>query len=456
MFCSNCGTPAEKDATFCTKCGAKLMAYVETSSEEPLSLEKTYEKTKTDISDEMTPSTENNVQSDEKPEKKIASPVNESSVQSEYSDSHTNPQSEVCVIPSDIKIKPSQPEIKTQKAVIKEKSHSKILRVILNVVLCLFLCLSIIVSSLVTLAKLCINEDNIKNASSKIHLSTFQIADFITDNDNSAKRSKGSNEHSIIVPNSSLSEIVANKDVSTITDVIYEMVKDQPGWENVKRKNIEEILDGPLVKEFIGDMVDDYIDVIINGESGEGKGLTPENITDFVVENSNEVEKIIKDIGYTEDFKIDETILKDALEENIGYTYAPENITKDFSQYLDILRTLISLPIIIILFWVITAMLIALIIIVNRRYISTALYCIGIPSIIIGFIYVIAWGYIIFVVSAQNELGNLISDVFSKNTIILGTVLALIGLILIAINIISLLIKKHKKSNDIKVEPMRS
>lgn len=234
-----------------------------------------------------------------------------------------------------------------------------------------------------------------------------------------------------------------------ISEQLYDNVKDKAGWEDVRQKDIRNALDDPLVDEFLDQATKDLVDGVLNGEKGKGNGITPEMITDFVVEHKSEIEDLVKDAGYTGELKIDTDKLEDSIRDSIGDGISaeslPEEVTKQIDQVKDIYSTVVSTPVFIGL-WALTALLIVLLIVVNRHRISAVLLCVGIPALIVGILFLAAWGALTFVPLMKEEPFNLVSDFLGKYMLLVGAGLAGGGLVFIIVKAIIGTVQKKNRA----------
>lgn len=234
-----------------------------------------------------------------------------------------------------------------------------------------------------------------------------------------------------------------------ISEQLYDNVKDKSGWENVRQKDIRNALDDPLVDEFLDQATKDLVDGVLGGEGAKGNGLTPEMITDFVVEHKSEIEDLAKDAGYTGELKIDTDKLEDSIRDSIGDGISveslPEEVTTQINKVQDIYDIVVSMPVFIGL-WALTAVLIILLIVVNRRRISAVLPCVGIPALIVGILFLAAWGAMTFLPQMKEAPFSLISDFLGKYMLLVGAGLAGGGLVFIIVKAIIGTVQKKNRA----------
>lgn len=318
---------------------------------------------------------------------------------------------------------------KKEKAA-KASSGRNVGRILLSILLSLLLFVSLLASSLVTLVRLTVREENLESALRDLSLSSLKVGGYSGDPENSDDASDGA------LP----------ADTEELADYLYDMAKDAPGWENATRKDIAKAMEEPLVNEFLTQMATDYADVVIRGEDPAGKGLTPENITDFVLDHEKETLDVMRKAGYTGDLRIDREELESSLRDTIGDTFVPENIvTGDYQEYMTIFRIVVSLPVLIGL-WVITAALVILLIVVNKHRFSAVLSCVGVPALIIGLLFVAAWCAINLYPPMREGLLSLIPLLLGSDLLIFGASLAGGGLLFVIIKAIVRSVQKKRRA----------
>lgn len=493
MICKNCGAQLRDDAVFCGKCGARTsneeaveQAVPAVSAEDPVNgasdqvgekaveVEENIAKFHKAVSDAVEKVGEE-VSTMPAPEGvKVAEvPETVAEVPEAVAEKETAAVGAAVPVYTSAPVQtavhtpaPAEAPVKKPKAPKKPIKHNGA-RITLSILLSILLCVSLLAASLVTVVKLCVTEDNLESAISSIQFSSLSISGKKSDdsgNSRIARRSAFADEPAaadtlgvavvsdephvaslMSTSDISLDDIPLNGDINDLADYLYDLAKDQSGWENVKKEDIQQALDHPLVDEFMTEMAGDYTDVIVNGEDGAGKGLTPENITDFVMEHEEEIKEIVEDVGYQGEFNLDRSKLETTIRDSIGDTYSPENIAKDYSEYLDVFRLVVSTPVVIGL-WALTALLIVLLIVVNRRRVSAVLSCVGIPALIVGIIYLAAWGTMSFYPDMKEGLLSIIPKFLGKPVLLMGAGLAGGGIILIIIKIIVRSVQKKRRA----------
>lgn len=457
MICKNCGAELTDDALFCSRCGARteLPGEAVTGIRER---EETAENVAEGVMESVStmPAPENVKIADvpvsapelETVEEKVAAAV------AAATPAYTVPVTEPIHIPEAPVEEPKPETERAPKAPVK----GSVGRILLSILLSILLCASLLVSSLVTVLRLSVTGENLTGAVGNIELSSVKLGNLRENGragsaERSAAKAPAAAETlgvAVMTGGTRAAGTVSSwntglDDMEDLAGYLYDMAKNQPGWEDVRREDIEEALDSDLVDEFLREMVSDYADVIVKGKDGKGMGLTPDNITDFVMAHEDEIRKIVEDAGYKGEFRLDGEKLRQAISDSLGDTYAPEKIVREHSRYVDILRIVVSLPVVIIL-WVITAGLVVLIIVVNKRRISAALSCVGIPALIVGLLYLVCWSAMTIVPTLRKGLWSLIPAFLGRDVLLTGACLAGGGLLLIIVKAVIRSVQKKRRS----------
>lgn len=461
MVCKKCGAELAENSRFCGSCGAPVETVEETAvpTEEPdaqapeigVDADQTAERTGEDsrVSISTMPA----------PEGVRVAPVPETAPTAVAAPAG-GPAESVHMPASAGETRPAR-----EKAPVR----GNVGRVILSILLSLVLLVSLLASTLVTVLRASVSDDNLAEVISNIRFSGLKLGGLgerksartrVAERSAAVRQSAVAGSLGVAVRSDtphtaslmSFDDLegidlddLPTDDMDDLADYLYDMTRDQPGWEDVKKENIEEALDHPLVDEFLTEMATDYTAVIVKGEDGEGKGLTPDKVTDFVMEHEEEIQQIVEDAGYKGEFKLDEEKIRTSIADSIGDTYAPENIARDYSEAVTAFRLVVSLPVIIVL-WFITALLVVLIFVVNKRRLSAVLSCVGIPALIVGLVYLAVWCAMALYPAMREGLLALVPKFLGKNVLITGASLAGGGIVLIVIKAIIRSVQKKRRT----------
>lgn len=242
-----------------------------------------------------------------------------------------------------------------------------------------------------------------------------------------------------------INELLENPEASgskTLADIAYDLCLEF-GYDEVDPDKLAEVIDGPLVKDFIAETVEDYKDYIIDGDEG-ATGLTAEKIVDYIKEKEDEIKEAVSYIGIEEEIEINYDELEREIEATIGDELAVDKLVTINPDAVKAVRAVISRETLLILWGIVGALsLIILLLCINT--ISNALVFIGVPVNIMGVL------LILFGTALKSELSAFTGESwYTAMTLLLpvifryGIILLAAGILMLVLKIIVMIVKKRK------------
>ncbi|MDR0222505.1 MAG: zinc ribbon domain-containing protein [Oscillospiraceae bacterium] len=165
----------------------------------------------------------------------------------------------------------------------------------------------------------------------------------------------------------------------TLSEAIYKSI-DEYYTEtfDISEGDIEEMLESDLLKDFLAEIISKNGDYLLGGE-GNATIVSADDIVNFLDENRDEIRDMT---GYTL-VASDLTDIRKALEDGLGGGgLSWDDVTRDISVGLGIIRSALSIYALIIIA-VLAALIITLIILINRRLTAALIYC-GVTAAVSG------------------------------------------------------------------------
>ncbi len=338
-------------------------------------------------------------------------------------------------------------------------------RIVLSVFLSILLCVSLLVSTLVTVVKFTVTPERFSEIVTDLFKNPNILGSLVQKTGSAKSTAAAAKPHtavsmaafsgrhaavSLSAPELDLSDL---QNMDDLADYLYDLAKDQPGWEDTSRRKIKDALDSPVVEEFLNgvsqDLAEDYTSVILEGKESEGLDLT-EKLTDYIMDHENEVEDLARDAGFTGEMDISRRKLEQAIRDNVPEEIAsltPEKVVEKLDEQNEKIVSSIRLvfsPWLFYALWALTALLIVLLIVVNRHRISAVLYCVGIPALILGLIFLAGWCTMQLYPGLKEGPLSLIPTYLGKTVLLTGAGLTGGGALFVIIKLIIGAVQKKK------------
>lgn len=342
----------------------------------------------------------------------------------------------------------------------KAKGKGSAGRIVLSVFLSILLCVSLLASALATVLKVSVTPDRlavivtdfVKNPGSLSSLNTGSKTPgrtAVATKPHTAVSVAASSSDGRAAVSLSSSDLSGIEDLDDLADYLYDLAKKEPGWENTTRDKIREALDSPEAEEFLhqvaADVAEDYTSVLLEGKKSDGKDLS-EKLTEYVLAHEDRVEDVVRKAGFTGELALSERKLERAIRENMPQeigSLTPEKLAEDNEELVSAARIVFS-PLVFIGLWAITALLLVLLIVINRRRLSAVLYCVGIPALILGLVFLVGW-CTMELYPAMKELPlSLIPTYMGKTVLLTGAGLTGGGVLLIVIKRIVRVVERKR------------
>lgn len=245
---------------------------------------------------------------------------------------------------------------------------------------------------------------------------------------------------------------VANMDISgvvggeetTVADYAYDLVRDM-GWEDISRRDVEEMVEKPFVANFVSEMSQEYMSAL----SGNGKsdGLNADRVVDYIKDHEDEIQEAAADAGFEGELYFDYDRIEREVDDIVGDKLEISSIEENNSLYFKLAKLVFS-KVVFIGLWVVTALLCVLIILANKRRVSRALTYIGIPTLIIGLTALIASAAVsLFLDMDSKTLIKLLYSLAGNTVLMTGIIMTAIGVVFIAVRIIVRSVRKRMAIN---------
>lgn len=181
-----------------------------------------------------------------------------------------------------------------------------------------------------------------------------------------------------------LSEIslqVEGKDETVMLgDYLYEVSQQQTDLD-LRRRDINDLLQDNLVKDFLLSAAKQYQRYLLDGS--DSSGITTRMIMDYVEDNEAEIERLFVRTLHIDQLTLDYDQLEASLNEQLGGSLSIDGLNQASGNVLSTLRLFTGL-IALILAWVLCALLVLGLVLANRRRASSLLLYIGLPILITG------------------------------------------------------------------------
>lgn len=242
-----------------------------------------------------------------------------------------------------------------------------------------------------------------------------------------------------------INELLENPEASgnkTLADMAYDLCLEF-GYDEVDPEKLAEVINGPLVKDFITETIEDYKDYIIDGGE-DSTGLTAEKIVDYIKEKEEEIKEAFSYIGIEEEIEINYDELEREIEATIGDELPVDNLVTIAPDAVKAVRAIISRETLLILWGIVGALsLIILLLCINT--ISNALIFIGIPTGLLGGLMVLVATRIKPLLSSYQDNSFFDASMIAFPTVFkFGIILGVAGILMLALKIIVIAVKRRK------------
>lgn len=228
----------------------------------------------------------------------------------------------------------------------------------------------------------------------------------------------------------------------TLLDFAYDMCK-RLGYESVDREKLGEVIDGPLVKNFITETIEDYREYIMDGNENS-TGLTAEKIVSYVKENEEEIKAAVSYIGIDEDIEIDYDELEREVEKIVGDELSIDNLVMIDPDSIKAVRSAVSREMLLVL-WGIVGAISLVIVLLCINTISNALVFIGVPTGLLGGLMVLVATRVKPLVSSYQDNAFYDASAIAFPTVFkLGIILTAIGVLMLVAKIVIMIAKRNK------------
>lgn len=386
MLCTKCGAQIADDAKFCTSCGAPTENQPEQTEPAPEPMPNENEAEGMETPEASVPEPEPVPMPEPEPEPEpIPEPVNEPEPQSPF---EPKPQTSFEQVPqppfepmpqtsfeqmpqppfepmpqytqyTPVPPVPPMPPMpanpKKEKQPKKKKKGVGVFGRILSVFLCIILILFLILAEAMSIVAALVTEKSIDGIINKIDLCDIVVAD----DDGRDVR---------------LPEFI----LGCVEDLKIE------GLNDLDEDDIKAFLDSPVLKDSIIKVVNEYRAFFVDGKNGDG--ITSSKFFNFLEENEDEINRILSELGHESLEMPDRGDVDELFDDTALGDLSIREITDSVSNIVSLVRFLFS-RIFLVILWLITALLALLIMVINRRQISSSLSYFGVALYIVGIIY---------------------------------------------------------------------
>lgn len=322
-------------------------------------------------------------------------------------------------------------------------------RTAVTVLLSILLCLALLAGTVLTAARNTVSSENIAKLISQLDLSAIRVSG----NSRRVARPQLSHGagHAVTMTRTpetaAASRLAEETGDQSLADAILGLLQNQEGiegLEDVTTDQINEVLSQDFVQDFLGDVTEDYVEAIVNGEElPEDAGLTADKVTDFLVEHQDDLNAAMNDAGIETEIKIDEDTVRESLGKDLEKVVPPvSKIREQYAGPIEAVRTVMSSTVLIAV-WAVAAVLAVLILLVNIKRLSGGLLGLGIPALIVGVV-LLAPVALSGLLTGDNALLALARALIQGPLTLIGAVTAGAGLVLILLGAITGAARKRK------------
>lgn len=230
----------------------------------------------------------------------------------------------------------------------------------------------------------------------------------------------------------------------TLSEYLYDVSQDRD--LGLSKKDISDLLDDDLVKDFLSSATEQYQNYLT---TGSGSGVDTDMILDFLEDHEDDIrDSILRKTSHDwEDLTFHYDKIEEQLDEQLGDTLSVKHLNAISGNALSLVRLSI-MPVTIILAWLLCALLALGLILMNLRRASSLLFYIGIPVLITGVVLCLmglACLLVSFLVPSLAFIldGNPLITSFRNLALIMGGVMLVAGILMTVIH--NLIRKSEKK-----------
>jgi len=206
----------------------------------------------------------------------------------------------------------------------------------------------------------------------------------------------------------------------------------------VEKDHVKELLEHEVLREFLGDIIDNGIDYIMGGEDGEI--VSSNRIRNLIEQNSGEIEKITSYSLVGTDYEDIERVLHESGIDNLtwGSAFGTSNEIDTVRGVFALFDRYSAISLIVII--VTTVVLTVLLVIINRRRASNVLLYFGIPCAVSGGIVAVS-GLVVYeifrIITNNFNFPISLNNVFSG----VGNTMVFTGLVILGGGIASIIVR---------------
>lgn len=228
----------------------------------------------------------------------------------------------------------------------------------------------------------------------------------------------------------------------TMSELLRDFFISQDSWGGLGKRKVELLLEKESVKDFIADTLVEYSEFIFEGKSG--KGITTDVIINFIQENENAFLTTLDPRLNGIPLSFNYSDIEGMLDKNMGDALSLRAIKNNNRTAVSLVQFLASSTFNIIL-WVLCAVFIGLLALLNLKRIQRIFNYVGIPMLILGVILAALYVAlsIIFGIGANNIISILITP-FANNIIGIAMICLGAGIVSIAAKITIDMIQRKK------------
>lgn len=178
-----------------------------------------------------------------------------------------------------------------------------------------------------------------------------------------------------------------NGETEPLWAIVYENMKNEPSLTNVNKKTVEKLISKQAIKDIAKDVIAEASAYLFDGKYA--KGIPVHTVTAIFEQNKSRLEQAFVSSGIVEkgvEYNFDCEEIEKTLEDMYGQTISVEKLADTDSSIASLIRFTLSDAFLLIL-WLLTALWIGLLVLINRFDLLTLTLYIGISLIVVAGLY---------------------------------------------------------------------